>query len=228
MANDSVSVISMRAAAFADAHVIRHTAAEVVQRPEFQLQQEVNPRSKIIAWLLDLLDLILTPMFHFFAGLWDMSPLLAVAVVILLGMVLVMLLAHIAYTFHQAMQKRTKTASLGALATKTLDPRSLEIEAEEAAHHQDYIRAVRLLFRASLLRLEQADRRGIRPGITNREYLRRFRDTAAHDTLQMFVDIIDAKWYGYGTCDVRDYMKCQWAHDQISSASGGTSHAHGA
>jgi hypothetical protein len=226
MASDSLAMMSLQATALADAQTIRRTAEEVLRRPEFHRQQAVNPRSRLIAWLLDLLDLVLQPILHFFAGLWEMSPFLAVAVVVLLIVVLVALVAHIAYTFHQAMQKRTKVARLGALAPKIIDPRLLEIEAEEAAHRQDYIGAVRLLFRASILQLDERDRRASRPGVTNREYLRRFQQTAAHDTLQMFVDTIDAKWYGYGTCDLRDYMKCQRAHDQIRSASGGTLYAH--
>jgi uncharacterized membrane protein len=216
------------AAALPDAGLIRRTAEEVVGRPEFRLEPTANPRATIIAWLWDLLVWILKPFLRFFAGLWEMSPALAVVVMILLVAILFALLWHIAYSFRQAMQRRTRTMRPDELAKKSLDPRSVEIEAEEAAHRQDYIRAVRLLFRACLLRIEQTNRRGSRPGVTNREYLRRYRDTAVHDALRQLVEVIDSKWYGYGICDVQDYMRCQRAHAQLQNATGGVLHAHGA
>jgi hypothetical protein len=126
------------------------------------------------------------------------------------------------------MRNRSRNSRIEPLATKTTNPRTLEMEAAEAAQRQDYIRAVRLLFRASLVRIEQAAQRKSRPGITNREYLRRYRDTAAYDALKLLVDTIDDKWYGYATCDQGDYLKCLQANDVLRSATEGKLHAHGA
>ena len=106
---------------------------------------------------------------------------------------------------------------------KQLDPARLEEEAEHTAQQHDYIGAVRLLFRATVLRLEQRAGRTARPGTTNREYLSRYCATNFIDALRQFVDVIDAKWYGHGLCDADDYQRCRQAHALIRSAIGTTS-----
>jgi hypothetical protein len=218
----------LQAAAPPDAEVIRRTAEEVLRRPEFQTEIPTDPTPVILLWLLGWLQDAFEFLGHLFTFMWDISPLLAVAVITLLVILIIALLAHIAYSFKLAIQNRANSSRIAPLTTTSLDPRSLEIEAEEAAHRQDYIRAVRLLFRASLVRIEQAAQRKSRPGITNREYLRRYRDTAAYDALKLLVDTIDDKWYGYSTCDQADYLKCLQANDVLRAATGGKLHAHGA
>jgi len=226
MTNEATTTIAAQAANLPAADAIRRTAVEVVRRPEFQLGPEFRPRAKFYEWLIDFLDRVLSPLVDLFRGLWDMSPVLATLVVVLLVVVLLALVAHMVWSFQQALRTRRSGLQLDSLGPRVLDPRTFEIEAEEAAHRQDYIRAIRLLFRAALLRLEQRDKRGFRPGMTNRECLSRYRNTGAYDVLRMFVETIDAKWYGYGVCDVRDYMRCQQAHTQLHAMLGGTSHAH--
>lgn len=225
MTNETTTKIVEQAANLPAADSIRRTAVEVVGRPEFQLGAEFRPRAKFFEWLVDFLDRVLSPLVDMFRGLWNMSPVLATLVVVLLVVVLIALVAHMAWSFQQALRTRRSNLQLSSLGPRTLDPRAFEIESEEAAHRQDYIRAIRLLFRATLLRLEQRDKRGFRPGMTNRECLFRYRNTGAFDVLRMFVDTIDAKWYGYGVCDVRDYMRCQQAHAQLHALLGGTAHA---
>lgn len=220
--------ILLQATAAPDAESIRRTAQEVLQRPEFQTKLPTDATPFVLLWLLGWLQDVIEFLGHLFTFMWDISPLLAVGVVTLLVILLVALIGHIGYSFKQAMQNRTRNSRIEPLATKSLDPRSLEIEAEEAAHRQDYIRAIRLLFRASLMRIEQAAQRKSRPGITNREYLRRYRDTAAYDALKLLVDTIDDKWYGYAACDQGDYLRCVQANDVLRSATGGKLHAHGA
>jgi hypothetical protein len=191
----------------------------VIERPEFQVKPQ-SPRSALLDWLVDVLDRILAPLFRYFGGLWAMSPPLAIGVIVVLTLLLVALLLHIVYTFRQVLDRRAKALQLSDSTLAAIDPRTLELNAEEAAHRHDYIDAVRLVFRASLLRLEQRDRRGVRPGITNHEYLRRYRDTPTHELLGQFVEIIDAKWYGGRACDCRDYALCQRAHEQLRAEVG--------
>lgn len=216
------------AAAAPDAESIRRAAEDVLQRPEFQTRTPTDVRPTIFLWLVERLK----PVFDFLGNLfritWDISPVLAIGMITLLVILLVVLIGHIGYAFRHAIRKRTNSSRLEPAATKHLDPRALESEAAEAAQRQDYIRAIRLLFRASLLRIEQAGKRNSRPGITNREYLRRYRDTAAYDALKLLVDTIDDKWYGYAVCDQGDYLRCLQANDVLRSATGGKLHAHGA
>jgi len=200
------------AASLPDPDVIRRTADEVVRRPEFRLEpvRDSSLLQKFL-WRLWLW------FFKLMGQLWDVSPVLAWLVVILLVATLVALIVHIFYTLRQGLRSHI---GLGAALTskrRQFDPAQLEREAEEAAGRHDYIGAVRLLFRAAVVRLDQQAGRIARPGTTNREYLARYRASTVIDALGQFVDVIDAKWYGHGECDVDDYRRCRQAHALIQS-----------
>ena len=202
-----------------DPETIRRTAQEVVRRPEFQLRPVHDSR-----FLWDLLWRILRPILHFFAGLWDISPVLAWAVIIGLTVVAIALIVHIAFMFRTALARRTQFGdSLGRDSRKT-DPIELERRAEDAAVREDFITAVRLLFRAACLRIAHTEKR-VAPGTTNREYLRRYSKSEYAGALQQFVDVIDAKWYGLGLCSAGDFQSCRRAHAAICTASE-VKHAH--
>lgn len=222
--NALVVIIAAQVAALPDPDRIREKAAEVVGRPEFQEAENIDLRGEFFVWLIRLIERALTPFFAFFGHLWEFSPILATVVFVLLVVLLVVIVGHIIRSFRVAMQRRTGTAHLGLIQKRPLDPRSFELEAEDAARRQDYIVAVRLLFRAALLRLELAEKRTTRPGVTNREYLRRYRGTSSYDALRQFVEVIDAKWYGGSSCDQQDYLTCRQAHATLQ---GGGTHAHG-
>jgi hypothetical protein len=210
------------AAAAPSAEAIRETAREVVARSEFQLRPVHDSRP-----LWDLLWRVLRPIFEFFAGLWAISPVLAWIVIIVLSGICLVIIGHIVYSFSQAISRGTSLAAGLALERKKVDPIELERQAENAAVKQDFISAVRLLFRASLLRIAQREKRELRPGTTNREYLRRYAQSRYATALQQFATVIDAKWYGYGVCDADDYLACRNAHRTILSASE-ASYAHSA
>ena len=107
-------------------------------------------------------------------------------------------------------------------------PLALERLAQEAVAQGDFISAVRYLFRACLVRLQANDERTFRPGMTNREYLRRFRKTSFVDSLALFVELIDTKWYGGGDCRREDYESCRTAYALIQQQMKDISHAHSA
>lgn len=201
------------AATLPEPETIRRTADEVVRRPEFQLRPTSDDRA---GW--DLLWSALRPIIKFFSGLWDISPVLAWAVFIGLSLLLVLLIAHIVYMFRLAIARRTQISGSIELESRKIDPIELERQAEDAAVQHDYISAVRLLFRAALLRIAKQEQRPLRPGTTNREYLRRYGQSSFASALRQFVDVIDAKWYGHGECDSGDYQSCRHAHYTICHA----------
>jgi hypothetical protein len=200
--------------AFPETETIRRTARDVVDRSEFQIRPTHNGQ---IVW--DLVWRILRPVFQFFSHLWDISPILAWIVAIVLSLLLIVIVAHITYTFHQPSARRNRLEGNLQMGSRKVDPIVLERQSEDAAVRQDFITAVRLLFRATLLRIAQREKRELRPGTTNREYLRRYSQTAFAGPLQLFVDIIDAKWYGYEECQAHDYQACRRAHTTICAAS---------
>jgi hypothetical protein len=91
----------------------------------------------------------------------------------------------------------------------------LEQLAERASLAGDYIGGVRLLFRAALRRIELFEHKKLRPGITNRELLRRYRTSPLAAPLARFVETIDLKWYGSLPCERADYEACEIEHDRI-------------
>jgi len=104
--------------------------------------------------------------------------------------------------------------------------RPLERQAAEAVSRGDFITAVRLLFAACLLRLELAEKRPFLAGTTNREHLRRHRDSPVFEPLRLFVEIIDTRWYGRGICGLEDFEACRAAHARIRDFAQEPLHAH--
>ena len=88
--------------------------------------------------------------------------------------------------------------------------------------------AVRLLFRACLLRLELAESRKYRGGTTNREVLLRHRNTAVYEPIRLFVETLEVKWYGLGECSLSDYESCRLAHAELVRSAKGAGDVHGA
>lgn len=197
------------------ADAIRRKAAEVLGRPEYRINDTVTDERSLWGYVADG--------FH-----WCMEQLSALSrlmegwpvplqwlVKIVLVVVLLLLVAHIIYTILGSVRTPGRSTDGKPRDARRRDPRDLERMAEEARGRSDFIGAVRLLFRAAILRLENAERRVNRPGTTNRELLRRYRSTPVHPALQQFVTVIDTKWYGGRECGPEDYESCRSAHGDV-------------
>lgn len=187
---------------------IRRTAEEVVARPEFQIDAPSMAPHDLLAAIVRFLERIFRPFRQFAENLYDLSPLLFWLMVVGLVLILVALITHIVYSFRIALARRAENISGLSRANRFIDPARLEADAKSAAAAGDYIRAVRLIFRACLARLEAAEARALRAGMTNRELLHRYRSTPMAAALQTFVETIDTKWYGHEYCAIQDYEAC--------------------
>jgi hypothetical protein len=74
---------------------------------------------------------------------------------------------------------------------------------------------VRLLLRAALVRLEQQRQSTFKPGLTNREYLQRFRRSPAHEPLRELVETVDVSWFGDAACSLDDYQRARTAYRSL-------------
>jgi len=199
--------------------VIRRTAQEVIQRPDYNLDAVHRDYTSLIERILKAIADLLRPFQDAFRALYVASPFLAWAVFGSLLLIAVALIVHIAYTFRLALQgRRHARGTLELEDEAAARPDVWEGKAGEAAALGDFISAVRCLFRACLLRLEAARGGNLKRGATNREYLRRFGDTAASEPLHLFVETIDTKWYGGGTSTRDDYERCIGAHSAVARA----------
>ena len=212
-----------------DPETIRRTAEEVVQHPDYRLEPLGEGGRTFLDLLFELLAWLLTPFRWLFDAMDGLPEWLRWLIVVGLFVLLLALVAHIIYAVVTALRGPKRSAKARALSEpRHLDPALAEREAEAAAAAGDYIGAIRLLFRACLLRLAAGEKRAFRPALTNREYLRRYRGTPVFDGMSLFVETIDCKWYGDAVCAQTDYKACRDAHGRIRGLAGGTAYADGA
>ena len=204
------------ASPFPDPEMIRRTAEQVLRRPDYQLDPQSDSGLTLLELLLRFLRWIFAPFQWLLDALSGLPGWLRWLIVLGLAALLVLLVFHIGYTIVGAvLGPRQKRGLAAALPRMSRDPAALEDQAAQAVSRGDFITGVRLLFAACLLRLELAEKRPVRAGTTNREYLRRHRDSPVFEPLGLFVEIIETRWYGRGTCGPEDFEACRAAHAQI-------------
>jgi len=187
---------------------IRAVAREVVARPYYELG-DGPPLDTSPPFWLELFRWLLTPFKWLYDAMEGMPDF--VRWIIVIGMVLlcIALIAHIVYTFVRAIQGPLPGRSRKYVTPTTeINPAELEAQADIVGQQGQYIEAIRLLFRASLRRIELAENKKFRPGCTNRELLRRFRATPLASPLGRFVEMLERKWYGNEPCGQADFVAC--------------------
>jgi len=195
--------------------VIRQTAEKILKGSDYHIEA-VQYDLSLMERVLKFIGNLFRPLIKLFQGFFDVSPVLGWVVIVVLAFVLVALIVHIIYAFKTALQSRMKPSDLAMQEEGMVDKPALwEERADKAAAASDYISALRFLFRAGLLRLEEAYDRTFKRAATNREYLRRFKQTPAFEPLSLFVEVIDTKWYGGNVCMSDDYQKGKDAHSSI-------------
>jgi hypothetical protein len=209
-----------------DGQAVRETARDVLARPEYQLDAS-SDFSDIIARIWAVILRIRDFIHDWFDWLWEMSPILAITLVVALIISLALLLWHIIWTTVVVIRRdRRAIDALADLSGRKVDPAELAREADAASAGGNHILGVRLLYRACLVRLEQAEERAFRPGATNHEHLKRYRSTAVYDWLDRLVTTIDSKWYGPEPCLPSDFVECRDAYERICLLARGRTHAH--
>jgi hypothetical protein len=193
---------------------IREAAREVLARPYFDLDS-AGPRDQTPLFL-EIIRWILTP-FRWLFEILDGLPVVVTWLIVLTCLVLsAVLIGHIIFALARAIRGPLFQRNVHLNATaKEHDPKEFERQADLAVAREDYIGAIRWLFRATLRRLELFEKKKFRPGITNRELLRRYRASPLAESLLSFVDTIDVKWYGQMPCGQAEYISCRNEHGRI-------------
>lgn len=195
---------------------IRRVATEVMERPEFHpdsLSDSGAAESlwlEILKWLWERFEWLVA-MLAFLPGF------LQIPVAVLLVLLLLFLIARMIMGVSRVARMPQEEQSLRQRRRQTLTV--AELERMAAASHQkgDPIEAVRLLFRAAILRLEKAEKRPNRPGATNRELLRKYRAVEIQTPLKTMVETIDAKWFGGRPSEPDDYLRSHEAYKTLCS-----------
>ena len=208
---------------------IRAKIAEVLARPDYSLDPVAADESwEWLKLFFRIIEWIMTP-FRWLMELTEGLPmLLRWTIIIGLFVIVVLLIAHIAYTIVAAVRGPKQDSSSLTLDEQSSqrNPDLFERRADEAARIGAWVDAIRFLFRATLLRLELREKRRFRVGMTNREHLRRYRNSAIAEPLGLLVETLDLKWYGDGPCDREDFARCREAHTTIRHFARGAADVH--
>ena len=193
---------------------IRQKAAEVVARPEYQLEQGLNEETE--AFWITILSWLLKPIVWLFEALDGLPIPVRILVIVVLLVLAVALTVHIVWTLIASIRQGGRRGLKRPLSQdEPADPEELEAAAQGAEEDGQHLEAIRLLFRAALLRIERAEEKRLRAGLTNRELMRRYRSSPLRDPLQLLVETIDRKWFGGETCESADYQRCRDEHGRI-------------
>ncbi len=207
-------------ASMPDDERLREKVREVLSRRDYQ----TNRAGDETPWMLELMMKGMEALAGFlrwwlfeFTESWPM----ALRVIVTFGMVvlLVSVIVHGFFTLFRAMRGTPhQVVSVSISQSPLTSARDWERLADEAAAQGEWIAAVRHLFRACLAQLEERERRPFRRGTTNRGHLRRYRNAAFCDSLELLVLTIERKWYGDEVCDAKDYEACRQAHSRVTAS----------
>ncbi len=193
--------------------VIRRKVEEVVSRPEYQLDSNIDPDA-IGIWLRFIMW-VLQPIIWLFEALDGLPTALRWIVFISLLILLLILITHLVWSFVAAVRGTPRRRLTATTKPQEMTPEDFEQAAADAVGMGDYITAARVLFLASLLRIERAEKKTLRRGVTNRELLRRYRTSPVFEPLGHLVETIESKWYGHETCHASDYERCRTEYTRI-------------
>ena len=197
-----------------DADAIRDALDRVLASGEYDLQPRPRSEGGAFDFLDPLLEWLWEPFRDWWGELSGAAPWLDEA----LSAVAVALLLAVIVQIIRMRKRREKLPSRSDAALEESRPTELHRLAQERGEQGRFVEAARLLLKASVLRLEQAERRVNRPGTTNRELLRRYRRSSLVRPLSTLVDTVDQGWFGERPCTRLDYLDCLSAHDEIAAS----------
>jgi hypothetical protein len=188
---------------------VRRELERVYARPEFR-RRGGDPWAEF----LDALGRF----FSWLGGLHGESP--ALFWLVLAGCVtlLALLTGHIAWTVFRAVHGGQRAAADSPAEERRRLSAGFRAGAETRAAAGDFTEAVRLLFLSLVYAFDEAGRVPFRPALTNREYLGFFEDRpAVAQSLRVFVDLLDANWYGLRPTGGDEYEDCRALYDRVRS-----------
>jgi hypothetical protein len=189
-----------------DAAEAREQAREILADDRYQGTEFPQPFSGPLDWLGDQIASV----FEWIDGLGSDTP--GGPVALWMALAAVVLLAATAVTSTTIRRRaiaieRARRAALPAAE----DPRALEREAERAERDGEWERAVRLRFRAGLLRLDRRRVIAYRPSLTTGEVARAVRSPAFAEVGERF----DAIAYGGRSADREDAEAARRGWDAV-------------
>lgn len=195
---------------------IKDAAQVVLANPIYNLDTEVEVRLDILGAVFRFFGKIWQAIQDYFDVLGQASPFLKWAIIAGLVLLLIGLIGHIGYTVKRGFAEPA-LVSTDSITSKTESIDALLADANRLADAGNYVDASRLLYRASLIGLEEKRGGRLRVGLTNLEYLETFKTPWVRENLRVFVDLINWKWYRDNSFDASDFDHCMNAYAAIKS-----------
>lgn len=179
--------------------------AAVLSGPQFHLQKSVV--EQIQDRLSSAYEAILQALFGRLASSPPLQILIAVLFLVTVGGVALLL-------SRSALRVMTAEPPARAVNDQPNNAAEARRHADERAAAGDFRSAIRYLFLATLLELQDVGALQLAPGKTNREYLRSVRESLhpsphLNDEFLDLVDTFDRVWYGHAPFTAEDYQRCR-------------------
>ena len=157
--------MSVRWLGAVDPDAARQAARDILSDPRYHPRRAPRP---FAGFFRRLGELIVDPIIRFFRGIGDLLPSVGSAPWLVLAGVVVVAAVVITVKLSSGRgRQRFGSARGNGHDEDSLDPEDLERRAEEAERRGDLDLALRLRFRAGLVRLDDAGVVRLRPGLTN-------------------------------------------------------------
>ncbi len=202
-------------AAPADPDTVRATLEEVFEAGPYYLDSPAHMRWHLSWWLGRLFNWIDNRLEQLSELLGGAPMWVTWMIMIALSILVLLLLGHAVYSMFVA-GRRDPDGFQFTVTRETTDPEPIAEEARRLARDGAYADAVRRLYLAALVLLENKRGGPLRRGLTNREYLRTFRLPWVVENLRVFVDLLETKWYRGAPFAAHDFERCQSAYETLA------------
>jgi hypothetical protein len=190
---------------------IHEKLADILARPGFRPGQRGNLLLRALEPLADLLGWL--------GGLRATNPLLYWTLVVACSVLLLLLATHLIWTLRRILIAGTGAPGLekGEEKRKRLSGSCWE-EARRCAATGDFTEAIRFLFLSLVYRFDESGQVLFQQSATNREYLSLFGDRPQLQAeLKLFVDTLDANWYGQHATEEQQYRQCLGLYERMKT-----------
>ncbi len=188
---------------------VRRQVEDIFARPEFA------PEAREPTWLLRYF----TGFFRWLSNLYVVAPALYWLILISCLALLLLLLAHIAYTLSRAFSYDAAGRRPSSEAARRLRVSAdLHADALRRAQAGDYTEAIRHLFLSLVHQFDEGGRVTLRKAATNHEYLALLdQRLPVREELGVFVEALDEHWYGQRPADRPQFDRCLTLYQQLAA-----------
>jgi hypothetical protein len=203
--------LSARATQAVDPDEARRAAQHILSDGRFRSSSTPRPLRGPLRWIGDRLGAVFSPVGRFLERIPG-----AVWISVLIGVVALIIVLVVRARHRLAARVPTAKSKGVRIEAEAEDPDSLERAADEAEHDGDLARAVRLRFRAGLLRLGNRGAIRYRPSVTTGEVRR----TLSSNTFDELAGTFEAVTYGGRTAAQPDVDNARRAWPRVLEETG--------